>query len=153
MTFVVNGTVAALVALLVQVLLKPLIELWLKPEAANHDTVIRATALLLGVALMAVDTLIGGPWPVTGDAWLLLVGSGAISGAAAVGGYHILVSSAPVPASAAQSAANMPAVWLHPSVGAAVPTMAPLVTGATAALADPPKAREPAVSEPTTPAV
>ena len=94
MNFVVDGTVAALVAVLVQTLLKPLLELWLKPDAPNHDTVVRALALLLGVALLAVDTLIGGPWPATGNAWLLLIGSGALSGASAVGIYHLLTGSA-----------------------------------------------------------
>ena len=94
MNFVVDGTVAALVAVLVQTLFKPLLELWLKPDAPNHDTVVRALALLLGVALLAVDTLIGGPWPATGNAWLLLIGSGALSGASAVGIYHLLTGSA-----------------------------------------------------------
>ena len=94
MNFVVDGTVAALVAVLIQTLFKPLLELWLKPDAPNHDTVVRALALLLGVALLAVDTLIGGPWPATGNAWLLLIGSGALSGASAVGIYHLLTGSA-----------------------------------------------------------
>jgi hypothetical protein len=94
MNFVVDGTVAALVAIIVQMLAKPLIEVWLKPTAPNHDTVIRAVALLLGVVLLAVTTLIGGPWPATGNAWLLLFGSGAMSGLAAIGGYHALTGSA-----------------------------------------------------------
>jgi hypothetical protein len=94
MNFVVDGTVAALVAILVQMLLKPLIEVWLKPTAPNHDTVIRATALLLGVALLAVTTLVGGPWPANGNAWLLLFGSGAMSGLVAIGGYHAFTGSA-----------------------------------------------------------
>jgi hypothetical protein len=94
MNFVVDGTVAALVAVLIQTLFKPLLEVWLKPDAPNHDTVVRALALLLGVALLAVDTLIGGPWPATGNSWLLLIGSGALSGASAVGIYHLLTGSA-----------------------------------------------------------
>jgi len=119
MTFVVDGTVAALVAIIIQVLLKPLLEIWLKPDAPNHDTAVRAMALLLGVLLLALDTLIGGPWPVTGNAWLLLVGSGALSGVSAVGAYHIFSGSASpavtssvvageMPTGAANSALNLP---------------------------------------------
>lgn len=94
MTFVVDGTVAALVTIIIQVLLKPLLEIWLKPDAPNHDTAVRAMALVLGVLLLALDTLIGGPWPATGNAWLLLIGSGALSGVSAVGAYHIFSGSA-----------------------------------------------------------
>jgi hypothetical protein len=97
MNFVVDGTVAALVAVLIQTLFKPLLEVWVQPTAPNHDTLVRALALLLGVALMAVDTLIGGPWPATGNSWLLLVGSGALSGASAIGIYHLLTGSATPP--------------------------------------------------------
>jgi len=118
-TFVVDGTVAALVAIIVQFLLKPLIEIWLSPAAPRHDTTIRAAALLLGVLLLAVETLIGGPWPATGQAWLLLIGGGALSGLASIGGYHALTGSASptvtssvvtgeMPTGAANSALNMP---------------------------------------------
>jgi hypothetical protein len=94
MNFAIDGTVAALVAILIQVILKPLIELWLKPDAPNHDTVIRAVALLLGILLLAVTTLVGGPWPATGNAWLLLLGSGAMSGLVAIGAFHTITGSA-----------------------------------------------------------
>lgn len=119
MTFVVDGTVAALVAIIVQFLLKPLIEIWLSPDAPRHDTTVRAAALLLGVLLLAVETLIGGPWPATGQAWLLLIGGGALSGLASIGGYHALTGSASptvtasvvtgeMPTGAANSALNLP---------------------------------------------
>jgi hypothetical protein len=94
MNFAIDGTVAALVAILIQVILKPLIELWLKPDAPNHDTVIRAVALLLGILLLAVTTLVGGPWPATGNAWLMLLGSGAMSGLVAIGAFHTITGSA-----------------------------------------------------------
>ena len=95
--FPVIGIVAILTGLLLQFLLKPLIEVWLKPTAPNHDTVIRAVALLLGVALTCLDVLIGHPWPVDGNAWLLLIGSGAVSGLTSIGSYHALTGSATAP--------------------------------------------------------
>ena len=95
--FPVIGIVAILSGLILQFFLKPLIELWLKPVAPNHDTVIRAVALLIGVLLTFLDVLVGHPWPVDGNAWLLLIGSGAVSGLASIGGYHAFTGSASPP--------------------------------------------------------
>ena len=92
--FPVIGIVAILTGLILQFLAKPLLELWIKPEAPNHDTVIRAVALLLGVLLTFLDVLIGHPLPPDGNGWLLLIGSGAVSGLASIGGYHALTQSA-----------------------------------------------------------
>jgi hypothetical protein len=139
-TFVVDGTVAALVAVLIQTLFKPLLELWLKSDAPNHDTVVRALALLLGVVLLAVDTLIGGPWPATGNSWLLLIGSGALSGASAVGIYHLLTGSAtPANAVTVIPATALPApVDTAPPVPPAVPAPAPTQHVVTLQLANAP---------------
>jgi hypothetical protein len=119
--FPVIGIVAILTGLLLQFLLKPLLELWIKPEAPNHDTVVRAVALLLGVLLTFLDILVGHPLPPDGNAWLLLIGSGAMSGLASIGGYHALTGSAnptvtssvvtgEMPTGAANSALNLPTV-------------------------------------------
>lgn len=89
-TFVVDPIVAALVALIVQFCLKPLIELWLAPDAPHHDDAVRAAAVLLGVALTLVSALVGAPAPVTGQAWLLLIGGGIGSGLSGIGLYHAL---------------------------------------------------------------
>ena len=92
--FPVIGIVAILTGLIVQFLAKPLIEVWVKPEDTNHNTIIQATALLLGVVLTCVDVLIGHPLPSDGNGYLLLIGSGVMSGLGSIGGYHALTGSA-----------------------------------------------------------
>ena len=66
----------------------------MKPEDTNHNTIIQATALLLGVVLTCVDVLIGHPLPSDGNGYLLLIGSGVMSGLGSIGGYHALTGSA-----------------------------------------------------------
>lgn len=127
--FPVIGIVAILTGLILQFLAKPLLELWVKPEAPNHDTVIRAVALLLGVLLTFLDILIGHPLPPDGNGWLLLIGSGAVSGLASIGSYHALTQSATpanavtvIPATALPSPADVAPVPVQQTQPTVSPT-------------------------------
>ena len=85
--FAVDSLVVAAVFILMNLLGKPLIEAFLKPDAAGHDVTVQAVAVLLGVVGVFLDH--GFPATADGHSWLLLVVSGILSGASAIGVYHV----------------------------------------------------------------
>ena len=115
--FAVDSLVVAAVFILMNLLGKPLIEAFLKPDAPAHDVAVQAVAVLLGVVGIFLDH--GFPATSDGHSWLLLVVSGILSGASAIGVYHVTKTST--------GGAN--------STGTAVLTAADLATAVAAALA------------------
>lgn len=89
--FAVDSLVVAAVFILMNLVGKPLIEAFLKPDAPAHDVTVQAVAVLLGVVGIFLDH--GFPATSDGHSWLLLVVSGILSGASAIGVYHVTKTS------------------------------------------------------------
>lgn len=89
--FAVDSLVVAAVFILMNLVGKPLIEAFLKPDSPAHDVTVQAVAVLLGVAGIFLDH--GFPATSDGHSWLLLVVSGILSGASAIGVYHVTKTS------------------------------------------------------------
>lgn len=83
----VDAALVALVAILVQ-LIKPYLELWLKPDAPEHDPTIQAIAVVIAIGLHVLESGV----PIDGPAVVTLLGYGLGTALAAIGGYHILTA-------------------------------------------------------------
>lgn len=93
------GFIGVFIALVMQFGLKPLLEIWVKPDNLPlHDNLIRAMAMVLGAALAIVDILGGGTaLPTTGHDWLLLLFGGMVAGVTAMGTYHLVKGVVTIP--------------------------------------------------------
>jgi uncharacterized membrane protein len=149
--FAVDSLVVVAVFIIMNLIGKPLIELFLKPDAPSHDVVVRGVAVLLGVIGIYLDH--GFPLTTDGHAWLLLTVGGILSGASAIGVYHVTQSGAasttPEPPTATDIATALTAV-LAPVLARLAPVAAPehIILPASAtlppAVAPPSPAPEPA---------
>jgi len=92
----------ALTTLLVGIL-KPLFDVWVKPDAQLHDSLIRVTAVLCGVALLLLTTAASGV-ALTAQTVALAIINGVVAGLASIGTYHVAVAGTatfrPAPSSA-----------------------------------------------------
>ena len=84
--FALDALVVLAIYVIVNLVVKPVAEIWLKPEMPAHDPAIRALAVGLGVAGVFLDH--GLPPTSSGSAWIGLVVSGILSGLSSVGLYH-----------------------------------------------------------------
>ena len=127
--FAVDSLVVVAVFILMNLIGKPLVEVWLKPDNANHDVVVRATAVVLGVIGIYLDH--GFPLTTDGHAWLLLTVSGILSGASAIGVYHVTqsgpASTPPAPPTATDIATALTAA-LEPVVARLAPSLTAVFT-------------------------
>ena len=86
--FAVDSLVVVAVFVCVNLVVKPLIEVWIGQTNVAHDPVIRGLAVLLGVVGVFVDHGFPGPGS-GGSAWIGLVLSGILSGLSAIGLFHV----------------------------------------------------------------
>jgi hypothetical protein len=93
--FAVDGLVVVAVFIIMNLIGKPLVEVFLKPDAPSHDVVVRGIAVLLGVIGIYLDH--GFPATADGHALLLLTVGGILSGASAIGVYHVTQSGSASP--------------------------------------------------------
>ena len=119
--FAVDALVVVAVYVVVNLVAKPIAEVWLKPDAPAHDPAIRALAVALGVAGVCLDH--GLPPTSSGSAWIGLVVSGILSGLSSVGLYH----------------AATPAVRAVPQLVGVTTSLAPLLPPQPPAPPDPPR--------------
>jgi len=92
--FAVSLAAATLFITLVVSLAKPLIEAKLAPTAPLHDAVLRLFAVLVGIVLVVLATLVGSAHPGTTDVFKGVI-NGVIAGVLAMGSYSAVTTSRP----------------------------------------------------------
>jgi len=103
--FAIDALVVVAVYVIINLVIKPLLEVWLKPDAPAHDPAIRGLAVALGILGVFLDH--GLPPSSSGAAWIGLVVSGILSGLSSVGLYHAATPAARTVAQTALVTTNL----------------------------------------------
>src|SRR6185437_11457342 len=85
--FAVDSPVVVAVFVIINLVFKPIIEVWIGQDNVAHDPLIRGLAVLLGVIGVFVDH--GFPSVASGGAWIGLILSGILSGLSSIGLFHV----------------------------------------------------------------
>lgn len=124
--FALDSLVVVAVFVIVSLVVKPILEVWVKPDATSHDPLVRGLAVLLGVVGILLDH--GFPPSTDGHAWILLIIGGILSGLSAIGAFHTLTGSV------TQGGNASPVTTAALAAPASVPTAAELASAFSVAL-------------------
>lgn len=80
---------AYVIAVITQQIIKPLLELAVKPDQPAHDAVIRALVMAMGIGGSVINYLITTTAATTAGLWGTLI-PGLIVGVAAIANYHLV---------------------------------------------------------------
>ena len=104
---------AAIIAMLISTILKPLLETWVKPSAPLHDPAVRSMAILGGIIWYVGDYLVHAAHP----NWTGAIDQhlpGIVIGAGSVVTYHLVTATTPAKASNS-STGGLNGMWVNPT--------------------------------------